>query len=214
MAKKSINLPFKNVNSFLDQFSSFEKLKSSKKVWLVILIAGLLLLAFYKKSWFVAAMVNGMPITNLELQMKLNEKQFRAQVLNQLIEKKIILDEARKNNAMPTGAEIDQRISELELQVGGSEALDAILSQQGLMRASLKDQLVIPLAVSKLYEKDATVSAEEISKFIETNSASLQATDSAQQQIEAANLLKQQKLTEIFNERFQKLRESAKIQIF
>ena len=214
MAKKSGDLPFKKINRFLDQFSSFEKIKSSKKTWIVILILGLLLLAVYKKSWFVAAMVNGMPITNLELQLKLNNKQFRAQILNQLIEKKIILDEARKNNAVPTEAEIDQRISELELQVGGSAALDSILSQQGLTRASLKDQLIIPIAISKLYEKDATVSAEEVGKFIEENSSALQATESAAQRIETENLLKQQKLTEIFNQKFQQLSESAKIQIF
>lgn len=213
MAKNSTNLPFKNVNSFLNQFSSFKKIKSSKKLWVIILIAGLVLLAVYKKGWFVAAMVNGMPITNLELQMKLNE-QFRTQTLNQLVNEKIILAEAQKANAIPTNPEIDQKISELETQVGGAEMLDTLLSQQGQTRASIRGQIKLQLAITKLYEKDATVSVEEVEKFIEENSAALQATDSAAQKTEASNLLKQQKLTEVFNQKFQELRQSAKIQIF
>lgn len=213
MVKKSTNLPFKSVNNFLDRVSSFKKFKSSKKIWLIVLVVGLLLLGIYKKSWFVAAMVNGMPITNFELQSKLND-QFKTQTLNQLINEKIILAEAQKANAIPSSAEIDQKISELETQVGGPEMLNTLLSQQGQTRASIKDQIKLQLAITKLYENQATVSAEEVSKFIEENSSTLQATDSAAQQAEAVNLLKQQKLTGIFNQKFPELRQNAKIQIF
>lgn len=213
MAKKSNQLPFKMVNRFLDQFSSFEKFKSSKKVWLVILIAGLLILAVYKKSWLIAATVNGIPITNLELQMKLNE-QFKTQTLNQLINEKIILEQARKTNTVPAEVEINKRLSELETQVGGKETLDTLLAQQGQTRRSLRDQVRLQLSINKLYDKEASVSADEVTKFIEENGSVLQATDSAKQKEEAFNLLKQQKLTEIFNQKFQELRQSAKIQIF
>lgn len=210
MAKK---VPFSSVNNFLDKLYSLKKLKSSKKVYLIILIALFLLLGFYKKSWFIAAMVNGMPITNLELQMDLN-KQFRTQTLNQLINEKIILDEARKVGAIPTDAEINTKISELEKNVGGKEVLDNLLSQQGQTRDSLKDQIRIQLAINKLYEKEATVSSEEVSKFLEENKQVLSATDSAGQEKEAFETVKNQKLSQIFNQKFQELRTRAKIQIF
>ncbi|MEK7616616.1 MAG: hypothetical protein AAB414_01015 [Patescibacteria group bacterium] len=212
-AKSKVDYPYKSVNNLLDKFSSFKNLKSSKKVWIVVLILGLLLLAFYKKSWFVAAIVNGMPITNLELQLKLNE-QFRTQTLNQLINEKIILGEARKTNSIPQGPEIDKRVLELETQVGGAEMLNTLLAQQGQNRKSLKDQVRLQLTITKLYEKEASVSAEEVAKFIEQNSSALQATDSAKQKEEAFNILKQQKITEVFNNKFQELRQNAKIQIF
>lgn len=205
--------PYSSVNNLLDKLNSFKNFKSSKKLYIVILIAGLLLLGFYKKSWFVAAIVNGAPITNLELQMKLNQ-QFRTQTLNQLINEKIILEEARKANSTPSEPEVDKRISELEAQVGGPQILDTLLTQQGQTRQGLRDQVRLQLAIAKLYDREATVSADEITKFIEQSSSLLQATDSGKQQEEAFNLLKQQKITEIFNQKFQELRQNAKIQIF
>lgn len=210
---KTNSYPFKPVNDLLDKFNSLQSLKSSKRVWIIILVTGLLLLAFYKKSWFIAATVNGMPITNLELQTKLNQ-QFRGQILNQLVNEKIILDEARKGGAIPAESEIDQKIAELEANVGGKDTLDALLSQQGQTRTSLRDQIRIQLAITKIYEKQATVSADEVAKFIEENKNQLRATDSASQEKEAADILKQQKLSQIFNQKFQELRENAKIQIF
>ena len=194
-------------------FNSIANFKSSKKFYLIILIAVILLLAIYKKSWFIAASVNGMPITNLELQNKLNQ-QFKTQLLNQLVNEKLILEEARKANALPKDAEIDKKIADLEASVGGADVLNTLLTQQGQSKVSLKDQVRIQLAISKLYDKQATVSAEEVEKFVVENQATLQATDSAKQLKEAEDILKQQKISEIFTQKFQELRQKADIKIF
>jgi len=170
-------------------------------------------LVIYKKNWFVAATINGSPITNLELQMRLN-REFRSQTLNQLINEKIILNEAVKNNAVVSEAEINKKISEIETNVGGTDALNALLSQQGQTKDSLRQQIKLQLAIEKLYSKDATTSAEEVEKFVESNKAQLRATDSAGQTKEAADLLKQQKLSQIFSQKFQELRQNAQIKIF
>ena len=208
-------IPGGKLNNFLNSYSDkLANFKTSKNFYIGVLILGILLLAIYKKSWFIAATVNGMPITNPELQMQLNN-QFRTQTLDQLITKKIILDEATKNNALPTEKEIDEKVKELETQVGGTETLDSLLSQQGQTRTSWRnDTLKLQLAITKLYEKEATVSAIEIAKYIEDNKEVMQATDSASQEKEAEEALKQQKLSQIFNEKFQDLRSKAKIQIF
>lgn len=185
----------------------------TKKTFLTILIIGLVLLAAYQKSWLVAATVNGTPITGLELMMKMNQ-QFRDQTLQQLINEKIILSEVRKNKVVVTQSDINKKISDLEQNVGGASALDTLLSQQGQTRASLKQQLVIQLSIEKLYSKDATVSAVEVEDFITQNKDQLQASDSADQTKEATEILKQQKLSQIFNEKFQQLKQSAKVSIF
>lgn len=207
------NPPYQKINTLLNKFYALKNFRSSKKFYFVLLVAGLLLIAVYKKGWFVAAMVNGSPITNLELQMKLNE-QFRSQTLNQLVNEKIILDEARKNNTLATDAEINKKVEEIEASVGGTKAMDEILSSQGQDRKSIKNQIRLQLSIEKLYLKEATVSAQELDKFLETNRDQLQSTDSAKQAEEAENLLKQQKLSQIFNEKFQTLRQQAKISIF
>lgn len=207
-------LPGGKLNNFLNQFSeNFLNFKSSKKFYLILIIVGLLLLGMYKKSWIIAATVNSMPITNLELQYKLNQL-FKTQTLNQMINEKIILEEGRRNNVIIKPSEIDAKIAELEKNVGGKESLDGLLAQQGQTRSGLKDQILIQLTITKLYEKEATVSAEEVNKFIETNKDQLRATESAKQQQEAENTLKQQKLSQIFSQKFQELRQKSKIQIF
>lgn len=207
-------IPGGKLNNFLNNFpDKITNFKKSKTFYLVIIAVGLALLFFFKKSWFIAATVNGQPLTNLELQMKLNA-QFRSQTLNQMINEKIILDEARKNGALPTEEDINKKISDLETSVGGKEALDSLLTQQGQTRTSIRSQIVIPLALTKLYEKEATVSADEVSKFMDQNKDQLKATDSASQQKEAEDAIKQQKLQQIFNQKFQELKTKAKIQIF
>ena len=187
--------------------------RPSPKVYIILLIALGLLLAFYKKEWFVAATVNGTPITNLELLAKLNQ-QFRGQTLNQMINEKIILDEARKSNIAVSDSEIEEKLQELENQVGGAEVFESLLAQQGQTRNSVKQQIRLQLIIEKLYQNEATVSAQEIDQFLQTSSESLQATDSAAQRKEAQDLLKQKKINQVFSQKFQELRQSAKIQIF
>lgn len=215
MAKKvQTTIPGGKLNNFLNSF--FEKTasyKRSKTIYIIGIIVLILALAMYKKSWFIAATVNGSPITNLELQSKLNQ-QFRTQILNQLVNEKIVLDEAAKAGAVPTDGEIDKKIADLETNVGGKDTLDSLLAQQGQTRVSLRDQIKTQLAITKLYDKEASVSAEEVSKFIEENKQQLKATDSASQQKEAYDAIKQQKLSQIFSQKFQELRQKAKIQIF
>lgn len=207
-------LPGGKVNNFLNNFSGkLLDFKSSKNFYIILFIIALLFLAIYKKNWFIAAVVNGKPITNLELQTQLN-KQFRTQTLNQLVNEKIILDEARAMSAIPTEAEVDTKIAELEANVGGKDTLDNLLSQQGQTRESMRNQIKIQLAIAKMYEKEASVSAEEVSKFISENSQVLTASDSAGQEKEAIETIKNQKLSQIFNQKFQELKNKAKIQLF
>lgn len=199
--------------SFINSFPSLKNIGSSKWLYLALALLVVGVLAFYKKEWFVAATINGMPITNLELQQKLNQ-QFREQTLNQLINEKIILGEVKKEGVAVSDLDIDAKISELEANVGGAEVLNNLLSQQGQTRITLRDQLRLQLSIAKLYDKEATVSAEEIASFLEQNRAVLQATESAAQEKEAEQTLKQQKLGQIFQQKFQELRQKANIKIF
>lgn len=211
------NLPGGQLNNFLNKFSNFsEKMidfKKSKKIYIIVFVIALALLAVYKKSWFVAAMVDGSPITNFELQARLND-QFRNDTLNQLITEKIILAEAAKNNAIPSESEINQKISEIETRMGGPQALDNLLAQQKQTRQSIKQPIKLQMAMEKLYAKDATVSAEEVAKFIETNKDQLRATDSATQEKEAYDAIKNQKLNQVSYQKFQQLRQKAQVQMF
>lgn len=200
-------------NSLMSWTDKITNFRPDKRSYIILIILGILLLAFYKKSLFVAAIVNGTPITNLELQLKLND-QFRTQTLNQLINERLILSEAAKHNAIPNNLDVDKKIADLESSVGGKETLDALLTQQGQTRSGLRKQVLVQLAITKLYDQEATVSADEVAKFIESNKQLLKATDSASQQKEAYDTVKNQKLSQIFSDKFQQLKQAANIKIF
>ena len=207
-------LPGGKFNNFLnnaaDKIINFRK---SKNFYFILIIAGLLLLAVYKKEWIVAATVNGSPVSNIDLQTRLNQ-QFRQNTLNQMINEKIILDEAAKNNVAVSEEDVNQKIKQVEDSLGGAQVLDSMLAQQGQDRNSVRQQLKLQIAIEKLYSKEATISAEEVANFIEQNQEQLRATDSAGQEKEAIEALKNQKLSQIFSQKFQDLRQKAKIQIF
>lgn len=190
-----------------------KNIKFDRRFAAIVLIVGLLILVFYKKSLFIAALVNNQPITNFELLVKMNQ-QFRDQTLNQLLNEKIILQEARKKGIMVNDDELSKKILELEEKVGGAEALSSLLAQQGQSKETLKDQLRMQLLIEKMYILESTISAQMVEEFIRDNPDQLKASDSATQVLEAKEILTQQKLSEVFNERFTTLRQQAKIQIF
>ena len=184
-----------------------------KRILIFLIIVGLVASAFYKKHWIIAATVDGSPIIFSEVLSRMN-KQYGQQTLNQIINEKIILSEAAKKGVVIGEKEIDEKMSQLETTFGGAEGLDAVLSQQRQTRSDLRRELRLQLSMEKLYDKEASVSAEEIDKFISENRAQLAATDSASQRKEAQEALRQQKLSKIFSEKFQQLRQQVKITIF
>lgn len=200
----------KKLFSFNPSFANF---KANKRLALIVLIIGLVLIVLVKKDLLIAATVNSTPITTLELFSEMN-KQYRDQTLTQMINEKIILGEIRKNNIVVTEEEIDGKIAELEQSVGGPQVLDSLLAQQNQSRGILRKQLKVQLGIERLYANEATVSAQEVDAFIAENKALLESSDSAKQREEAENILKQQKVSQIFAQKFQELKQNANIQIF
>ncbi len=199
--------PLKNVSQ------NWQTWRKDRRFYLALVIIGLLLIFAFKKSWIVAATVNNEPISNFELQTKLNQ-QFREQLISQLVNEKLLDQEARKNQVVVTQEDLNQKITELENNVGGVQALDSLLAQQGQTRVMLKDQLRIQVVIEKLYSKEATLSAQEVDDYIVQNQSQLRASDSAGQKKEVEVLLKQQKLGQIFSEKFQALKSMANVKIF
>ena len=216
-SKETASLRNNTFPNLLDKLPFDRKRWSSvrlgKRGYLVLLVIGLIILGLWKKEWFVAATVNGSPISNIQLLSEMN-KQYRTQTLNQMINEKLILDTARKQNTIITSGEIDAKIDEIIKNVGGREAFEGLLAQQNLTIDSLRNQIKLQLTVEKLYANEATVSAEEVNQFLEQNVSLLTATESAAQRKEAEDLLKQQKVSQVFSEKFQELKQQANIKIF
>lgn len=187
--------------------------KPTKRDCIIAVVLALLILAFYKKSWFVVALVNNQPIITAELNQQLHKK-YKDQVLDQMINEKLLSQEASKKGVVIEQSQIDERIKKLEDQYGGADTLSAILAQQGMTKEDLIDQTKIQLLVEALYGSEASPSAEEIKKFMEENKDTPEATDEAKFKEIATEQTKQDKLSKLFAEKFQALKGAAKIQIF
>ena len=196
-----------------DLVSKLKTFSKDKRFYLVILILGILLLLIYKKSWIVAAIVNGEPIPTFTVNQKLNSL-YKEKILTQIINEKILEQEARKQGIVISPQQIQEKVAEAETSYGGKETFEMLLSQQGLTRDEFLNQTRLQLLVEKLFEKESSPSAEEVQKFMTDNKSLPEATEEAKFKALAEDSVKNNKLSTIFSEKFQELRKNAKISIF
>lgn len=186
---------------------------NSKNLTIGLVVIALIALAYWKKDWFVAATVNGAPVTTIELQKRISDN-YKAKELQELIDEKVILQETAKNNMTPTDSEIEAKYAEFEQQYGGPEEFANLLEMQGETKAGLTRRIRLNIALDKLYSSEATSSEQEVDEYIKVNKSLLKATTSADQRVEAEAAIKEQKLIQIIQQKFQELRDRAVIKIF
>lgn len=187
--------------------------RPSRRDSLFLIIAGLLILAYFNKGWFIAATVNGQPITTIELQRQIS-RSYREQVLNQIIGEKILEQEANKKGAHIVPAELQAKVSADEAAYGGKEIFEMLLAQQGLTRIDYEARVKSIILIEKLYSSEIKPTEEELKSFMQENSSLPEATDEAKFKSFATEQLSQQKLSKVFSEKFSELRKSADIKYF
>ncbi len=176
-----------------------------------IIGAGIILVTlfalFYFKGLFIAATVNGQPISRFSVVSAL-EKQSGKQTLESMIVKTLILQEAKKQSITISKSDLDQEIKKIEVQISSQgQNLDQLLLTQGMSRKDLTQQIEIQKIAEKLVEKDIKITDKEVEKYIEDNKGSLKKEDAKLQ-------LKQQKTNEKLQSLIQGLQAKAKINHF
>ncbi len=219
--RKTITEPIENnfIESEVREEQAVRRgLRFDKRVVILVIIAALAILVYYKKGWFIAATVNSQPISNVELTQRMYSL-YKGDTLKQLINEKILEQEATKNGVYVSQAQINQRAEEdINKQYGSQNNLDQAISQQGVDKNAILSQLKntarIELLVEGLYGKEASPTAEQIDQFKKDNANIPEATDTAKFQVLAADQVKQENLNKIIGEKFQALKSAAKIQTF
>lgn len=212
MAKKR-KTPKKPVLSTVTPVNPQKKFLTRKNIILLVL---LILLAFVWKfkSNIIVAMVNGQPISRWQLNDRL-QKKFGEQTLDSIINERLILAAARQKGIFIKSEEIDAKSKQIEERLNGKISLDDALKAQGLTREDFKRELEIQLSIEKLFNEEATISAAQVDDYIAENSQSFKsATDPAQVKEEVKNILRQQKINDLFEKWFEDLRKNAKITKF
>jgi foldase protein PrsA len=153
--------------------SSSEKkgyLKVSVKTAIVVAVLIVVIaLGYYYRSFFVAATVNGTPISRFDV-MREAEKQTGKTILDNIILKKVIKDEAMKRKIVVTKAEVAAEITKLEEQLKSQNmTLDQALAQQGMTRSTLEEQISLQKLVEKMVPKATPVTDEEVTEAMNAN---------------------------------------------
>lgn len=205
-------------NGFLPSYSSLisqlKNYRSNKRLLLLAIGVGILVLIYLNRGMIVAATVNGQPVSGIELSKRINN-QYRQSTLQQIISEKILEQEAQKRGVKVTDEEVNAKFTEMESSYGGKEAFEALLTQQGFTKADfIKGNVYFPLLIEKMYQNEITPSDEEIKTFMEKNKDLPEATEEAKFKETALNALKQEKLAQIFQEKFQELKSQANVKIF
>ena len=193
------------------------KLEIDKSKIKILLIGALVLFAviFWVKGLFFAAFVNGTPITRFGV-IKALEKQGGKRVLDSLVTRELILQEAKKKKVVVNQNEIDKEIKKIEENTSKQgQNLDQILNFQGMTRDDFKNQIEIQLIVEKLLASKIKVSNEEIDDFIRKNTPTEEgSTLKPPTKDEAKEQLRQQKLQQEADTLIQQLKKNAKISYF
>ncbi|MEK7646273.1 MAG: SurA N-terminal domain-containing protein [Patescibacteria group bacterium] len=151
------------------------KFKKPKPLYIAIGVAVLLIIIalIFAKGLFVAATVNGSPISRLSVIKEL-EKQGGKQALEAIIDKKLIETELNKQKIDVSKEEVDAEIEKIKTQVtsqGGT--LEMALAQQGLTEEKLREQITIQKKLEKLLAEKVAVSEAEIDAYIKDSKATL-----------------------------------------
>lgn len=206
-----------------ETFSSKKKSFLTKKryIAIIIAIAVIFIALYFLRSYIVVATVNGQPISRSTFNAQL-EKQGGKQVMNSLVQKMLIQQEADRKHITISQKEIDDQIKTIENNLAKKgQKLDQALMLSGLTRSDLEDQIRIQLTLEKLFAKDITVSDKEIDDYIAKYNSQNQTPDATgntqQPQIsrdDARQAIKQNKLSAKFKPWLDQLQSKAKIVYF
>lgn len=209
--KKPISLPKINFVALKSLKAELGKNKLLLGALSVILFAGV---AYFVKGWFVAAIVNGKPITRFAVIKQLEEAQGNAS-LESLITQSLVEQAAAKQKVNITKEDVTKEISSIEDSLKAqNQNLDEVLDAQGMTRTQLNEQIRYKALVEKLLGDKLNVTDDEITKYIADNKDSLPTEDETQVKDIVVQQLKQQKLADEYQNLIADLKDKAHITYF
>jgi foldase protein PrsA len=189
------------------------KLRKSYVI-LIIVIVLLGAILYYFRGLFVAAVVNGQPISRLEV-VQQAEKQSGKQTLDTLVRDALIEQEAKKENITVSDQEVNTQITTLQnnLKKQG-QTLDQVLAAQGMSEDDLRNLIRLDQLVQKMVAKNVKVKDQEVNDYIAKNKDSLPNTDDATLKKQVKAQLLQQKTNEAVQTWLANLQQKANIVYF
>lgn len=208
MSKRQLKKIFKDPKKY------FKNPNSKKSLILGLITLTVLLILYLFKGLFVAALVNGQPISRISIVRNL-ERRGGQDALDSLINQALIFQEAKKQNVNITSEEVNGTISEIEASLENQGGLDQALFLEGITRDDLVKQIRMQKLVEKMLAGRVNVTEAEVNEYIEINNDTLPEDKTAEEINEIVkNQLEQQKLSSEIQIWLGDLMQKAKINYF
>lgn len=186
-------------------------LGKKRKLFIVGALIIVIALLVSARNLFIAATVNGVPITRLDVISSL-EKQRGKQMLESLVNEKLIYQEARKANVSVSEDEVSSEVEKIKAQmVAQGQVLDSYLETQGISQKLFEDQIKLQLTLEKILAEKLNVSDEEVDSFLKTNKDYLPEMGEDELKDLARGELKQQKLTAVVPPWLSELKDKSSV---
>lgn len=189
--------------------------KNRRSLVLALVVILVAIAVYFGKNLLIAATVNGQPVSRLSV-IKDLEKQSGKVVLDSIVTRMLVFQEAAKKNIKASEKDIDSEIAKIKKQFKDQgQDLDALLSTQGLSQTKFREEVRIQILVTKILADKAKVTDKEFSDFLDKNKALVE--NEKDQKVAKANLktqMEQQKLAQKYQEWIVGIKKSAKITTF
>lgn len=189
-----------------------------KTIQFILGLVILFVLIYFGKKVFFAASVNGRLISRSSVIKEL-EKQGGQKVLDTIILKTLINQEAKKRKLSVSQKELDGELQKIEktITTQGS-SLDSLLLQQGMTKGDLESEIKLQLLVTKMVGDDVSITDKEIEDYLTNQKeqsvfgSNKNAPELTKDQAKAA--IKQQKIQAKIQTFISDLKAKAKINYF
>jgi hypothetical protein len=186
-----------------------------KKTLVILLVVAVLGLAYIYRGMFVAAIVNGMPISRWQI-LKRAEQAQGQQILDSIITEKLVKQKAEKEGITVSDEDLSQEIDQIKKSVEGQDqSFDQILAMQGMTLEDLKDRLRLNKMIEQLLAGEVEVTEEQVNQYIEDNKDFFPEDMSEEEKKQSAkDQLRQQQMNQKYQEWVKQLKDKARIRNF
>lgn len=187
----------------------------NKKTVIISAVVIALGLAYFFRGQFLAATVNGQPITRIKI-MRQAEEAYGTQLLERVVLEVLIEQKAREKGIQVSDEVIDNRIEEIrQMYSEQGQDLDQLLVMQGYSIERLRNDIKMEQLAEMLVGADIEVAQEDVDQYIEEN-ADFLPEDLEGEELEefVREQLKQQQLNQKYQTWIEELKTEANIEYF
>ena len=204
----------KDIEPVIEEFAErvIETKKSKMGIWGWVGIVFALVCVYWWKTntWPVVAMVGMKPIFRCTVNKELY-KQGGKSVVDSMVTEKLVQRELEKGKVKISDKDISAKLDEIKKNFSTEVEFEAALTERNMQLSELKKQIGLQLGIEKLLSDKIEVTASDTAQFIKEMGSLMTSTTSADKEIEAAKILKDQKLQQEISTWIEDLRAKGKV---